>query len=71
MYLVHTMQPACLLTPTPLRWSTLSPLRAKRVGRKGKYKNPLYACVERVVGPLASGHDRVSLRSRIQYTSMK
>jgi len=68
MYLVHTMQPACLLTPTPLRWSTLSPLRAKRVGRKGKYKNPLYACVERVVG---RSHDRVSLRSRIQYTSMK
>jgi hypothetical protein len=70
MHLVHLKQPAHRLTPTTLRWSTLS-ADAKRVGRKGKYKNPLSACGERVVDPLVSGYDRVSLRSRIQYTSMK
>jgi len=71
MYLVHIRQPAYLLTPNALRCSTLS-AGAKRVGIKEKYKNPLYPDnyrdVERVT---ERSNGRVSLRSRIQYASMK
>jgi hypothetical protein len=66
MYLVHIKQPAHRLTPNALRCSTLS-AGGKRFGEKEKINNPLSACGEKVVG---RSHDRVSLRSRIQYASM-
>jgi hypothetical protein len=70
IYLVRAKQPAFLLTPTPLRWSTLSPPLAQRgLGKEKKNtkekitKPSLPLAVESVV---ERSNDRVSLRSRIQ-----